>query len=285
MCEDNKIITGIEVQKKNKDRVNIFINGSYAFSCSAELVYTHKLTPKKEVEINQLEELVYEDNFLKCKNDALRIIERTYKSEKEIFDKLVKKDYEEKTVARVISFLKSYNFLNDEEYARLYINDKKKTQGKNKIKYALLRKGIDEALVEEKLKKVTSDEQERTAQALTEKKYRLLIKQEKDIRKINNKLWEYLTRNGFNKEIIEEVLQKIVSFEKQNIEDEESGEDLEELNKLAEKRYSVLIKSEQDSRKLYKKLADYLLRRGFSWDNVKKAVNSIVNSSEFDENV
>jgi regulatory protein len=32
-------ITKIEIQKRNKERVNLFLDGEYAFSISAELVY------------------------------------------------------------------------------------------------------------------------------------------------------------------------------------------------------------------------------------------------------
>lgn len=283
MTSEEKIITSIEVQKNNKERVNIYIDGSYAFSCSAELVYTHGLKPKSSVNIEELQELIDEDNYLKCKTSALKLIEKSYKSEKEIFDKLLKKGYEEKTAARVIAFLKSYNFLNDEDFARMYVSDKIKSQGKNKIKYALLRKGIDEAVIEEKLKASGSEVEIKTAEKLAEKRYKLLLKQENDRRKISGKLWEYLMRNGFNKDIIEGIVQKLDTVETTEQEAEEKETDLEGLRELAEKRYSVLIKSEKDGRKLYKKLADYLMRRGFKWEDIKKTISSVIKDSEFEE--
>jgi regulatory protein len=283
MCSEEKIITSIEIQKNNKERVNIYIDGGYAFSCSAELVYTHEIKPKSSVNIEELQELINEDNYLKCKTAALKLIEKSYKTEKEIFDKLVKKGYEEKTAARVIAFLKSYNFLNDEEFARMYINDKIKSQGKNKIKYALLRKGIDDAIIEEKLKASGTEVEVKTAQKLAEKRYKLLLNQEKDRRKISGKLWEYLIRNGFNKDIIEDIIQKLDIPETIEQETEENISDFEELRELAEKRYSVLIKSEQDRRKLYKKLADYLMRRGFKWEDIKKTISSVINDAEVEE--
>lgn len=283
MSVEEKVISSIEIQKNNKERVNIFIDGSYAFSCSAELIYTHGLKPKSSVDLDELKELVSEDNYLKCKSAALKIIEKSYKSEKEIFDKLVKKGYEEKTSARVIEFLKSYNFLNDEEYVRMYVNDKIKSQGKSKIKHALLRKGIDEELIEEKLKAAGSSVELITAQRLADKKYKLLLKQEQDSRKINNKLWEYLMRNGFNKDIIEEIIQKLEVNQSSKPEIEEKETDFEELKKLAEKRYAVLVRTEKDSRKLYKKLADYLMRRGYSWDSIKKTINVIIKGDEFQD--
>jgi regulatory protein len=49
MTEREKVITAIEVQKRNKNRVNIYIDGEFTFSCSAELVYTHGLKNGKTV--------------------------------------------------------------------------------------------------------------------------------------------------------------------------------------------------------------------------------------------
>jgi regulatory protein len=284
--DKEKSITKIEVQKKNKDRVNVFIDGDYTFSCSSELIYRHGLKVDKVINLEDLKEVVNEDNYIKCKNNALKAIEKSYKSEKEVFDKLLKNGYDEKIIARAMGFLKDYNFVNDEQYANLYIKDKIKVQGKNKIKYSLLKKGIDEQLIEEKLKEIDSILESKTALSLAEKKYRVIAKTEKDIRKICNKLWEFLMRNGYNKEIIDDALAKIINNHHEEPIEEESEQferDIEELKKLAEKRYVVLIKIEDDKRKIYKKLMEYLFRRGFSIEDVKKVVNNIVKNEEFEE--
>ena len=48
------IITKIEVGKRNKERVNIFINDEFAFSVSAEIVYKENLKVKQEIDIDSL---------------------------------------------------------------------------------------------------------------------------------------------------------------------------------------------------------------------------------------
>lgn len=270
-----KVITKIEIQKRNKDRVNIFINGEFAFACGSELVYTHGLKQDKKVDLESLQEIVSEDNYLKCKNSALKIMERGYKTEKEMYDKLVLKGYEERTIARTMEFLKSYNMLNDEAYSRLYIRDKVKTQGKNKIKNELLRKGIHKELLEEKLNEVDSASEYNAAFKLAEKKYAVIIKTEKDYRKIGKKLWDYLLRNGYSGDIIEDIIRKLVVKEEIEIKEEESTS-LEEIFEVAKKRYDILIKSESDERKLYKKLGGFLLRRGYSYEDIKLVLKELL---------
>ena len=82
------IITKMEISKRNKERINIYIDEEYAFSISAELVYKENLKVKDKVDVQLLKKLSDEDNYIKCKNTALKIIERTYKSEKELAERL-----------------------------------------------------------------------------------------------------------------------------------------------------------------------------------------------------
>lgn len=278
-----KVITKVEVQKRNKNRANIYLDGEFAFSCSLELAVTYKLNAKKVVEIEKLKEVIAEDNYLKCKNAALKIIEKTYKTEKEIFDKLILKGYDEKTISKALNFLKSYNFLNDDAYIDMYIKDKIKVQGKNKIKYSLLRKGIDEHRLEEKLNKIDSETEIKAALSLGEKKYRLLIKSEKDKKKISRKVWEYLMRNGYDSSIINEVLNKVVNLEDKEESTQEVKADFEEIYNLAFKRYNIISKRETDSRKIYKKLSDFLLRKGYSYEDIKNAVSHVLKNENMDE--
>ena len=95
-----KIITKVEVQKNNKNRVNVYVDEEYAFSCAAEVVYKYDLKKEKTIKVDELREIINEDNYMKAKNSALRYIERTYKTEKEMQDKLFKKGYDKVTIKR-----------------------------------------------------------------------------------------------------------------------------------------------------------------------------------------
>ena len=129
------IITKMEISKRNKERINIYIDEEYAFSISAELVYKENLKVKDKVDVQLLKKLSDEDNYIKCKNTALKIIERTYKSEKELAERLELKGYDSHIIKRTINFMKEYNLLNDNSYATMYVKDKSKIAGKRKIKY------------------------------------------------------------------------------------------------------------------------------------------------------
>lgn len=207
------IITKIEAQKRNKERVNIYIDEDYAFSLSAELVYKEGLVAKMEVDSERLSKIATEEGFLKCKEAALRTIERTYKTEKEMRDKLILKEFDINLIDRTIGFLKEYNLLNDENYVKMYVKDKIKSEGQNKIKYALMRKGINEELIREEIAKFNDGSQKEVAYDLAVKKYNLLAKREDDKYKISQKLYRFLTTRGYDYSVVSEVVKKVINSE------------------------------------------------------------------------
>jgi len=204
------IITKIEEQKRNKDRVNIYIDDEYAFSLSREVLIKEGIKLKEKVDIEKIKKAAKEDNYMKCKSAALRIIERTHKTEKEIRERLLKREYDIETINRTISFLKEYNLLNDENYAKMYIKDKSKSQGKKKIKYDLLRKGLDDNLIEKEIAKIDSDEEEDIAYNLANKKYNILRKRENDNYKLSQKLYRFILSKGYSYDIASKVIKKLL---------------------------------------------------------------------------
>lgn len=275
------IITSIEVQKKNKDRVNIFINNEFSFACSNELIYSHGLKKGLQVEPKSLEEVVKADEYIKGKTAALRYIERAMKTKKQVEDMLYKKEMSEETVSRVIEFLKNYSFIDDKRYAESFIKQKLKESGKNKIKYDLLKKGIDEELIKELLDKVSSEDESTVALALAEKKVRILGKSERDKGKLLGKVTKYLLSKGYTYDLINQVVNKVALT---IAEDEEALEepevDFEELLALAQKKYNLLKNNEDNPMKLKKKLQDFLLRRGYGYEEIKSVLTQVIENKE-----
>ena len=70
-------ITKIEIQKKNKNRVNIYMDEEFAFACDAQLVYIHNITKGVIIEKEGLQDIVNEDNYIKGKSCALHFLERS----------------------------------------------------------------------------------------------------------------------------------------------------------------------------------------------------------------
>ena len=204
-------ITDIEVQKRNKDRVNIYIDGEFTFACDAEFVYKEKLKTNQIIDIEKIKRILIEDEIKKCKSTALRIIERNYKSEKEVYDKLLEKCYDQEVIYIALEFLKNYNYLDDTRYAKMYIKDRLRTQGANKIKYDLIRKGINENLIKDAFNEMEEDIESEVAMNLAIKRYEVLKKRETDKYKLSQKLYRFLVGKGYNFELVSDVVRKVTN--------------------------------------------------------------------------
>ena len=203
-------ITKIEVQKKNKERVNLFLDDEYAFSLSMELVYKEGLKKNQEIDSKKLELLAEEESIIRCKNSALKTIERSYKTEKEVIEKLKEKGYGENAINISIEFLRQYNFINDTNYTKAYIKDKLNSYGSQKIKYTLIQKGISKEIIEDILADADKDIERNTAINLAKKKLDVIRKKESDNYKISGKLYRYLMSRGYGYDIVNEVVKEVM---------------------------------------------------------------------------
>lgn len=202
------VITKIEVQKKNQDRVNIYVDEKFFMAIYKELVFTFNLKKGDNIEEDHLRQILKDEMFLKGKNKALNILSKASQSEKKIREKL-ENDFEEDVIDEVLDFLKKYNFINDNELASKIVttNVNLNKYGKNKIKQNLYNKGIEKSTIDEAISEIDIDAEFKNALYLAEKRY-TRVKNE-DPKKAYAKVANHLAYKGFNYDIIKSVLNKI----------------------------------------------------------------------------
>ena len=202
------VITKIESQKRNEDRVNIYVDEKFFMAIYKELVFTFNLKKGNIIDEENLKSILKDEMFLKGKNKALNILSKASQSEKKIREKL-RDDFEEDTIDDVIDFLKKYNFINDNELASKIVNTNVNLNkyGKNKIKQNLYNKGIEKSAIDEAISEIDQDAEFENALYLAEKRYKR-VKNE-DPKKAYAKVANHLAYKGFNYDIIKSVLNKI----------------------------------------------------------------------------
>lgn len=202
------VITKIEVQKKNQDRVNIYVDEKFFMAIYKELVFTFNLKKGDNIEEDHLRQILKDEMFLKGKNKALNILSKANQSEKKIREKLGG-DFEKDVIDEVLDFLKKYNFINDNELASKIVttNVNLNKYGKNKIKQNLYNKGIEKSAIDEAISEIDVDAEFENALYLAEKRY-ARVKNE-DPKKAYAKVANHLAYKGFNYDIIKSVLNKI----------------------------------------------------------------------------
>lgn len=203
-------ITGIEQQKKNTKRYNIYIDGEYR--CSVEDDILQELNLSKDMELNELEfnhtlEIIQYKGALRA---ALYMLARAPKTEMEIEKSLSDKQHDPKAIKKVLEYLKEIGYINDESYTESYIRSIKDTAGTSRrsIYQKLAAKGVDKEIIQQELDKAEIDDY---ASALSAAKKKIAsLKGSRREKKL--KLLNYLYRKGFGidacKRAAEELLQE-----------------------------------------------------------------------------
>ena len=191
------IITKIEAQKKNTDRVNIYINDEFFMSVFTELVYTFNLKKGMEINKENLKTLLDDDMYIKAKNKALNILSKADQSEKKIKEKL-SSEFEEHTIEKVLDFLRNNKFIDDKLLAQkiVHTNINLNKCGKNKS---------------HAISNIDSNVEFENAMYLAKKRYERIKNEDK--RKIYQKLSQHLAYKGFGYDTIKSVLNKILNFD------------------------------------------------------------------------
>lgn len=194
-------ITAIKAQVKNPDRVSVFIDGQYAVSLSYTQVLDNKIRVGLKINEQRLRELQHESNLGKAYEKALMFTMLRPRSSKEFLDYARRKRWQPEDTQAIVKKLTHKGYLNDETFARAWVNSRALTKkiSARKLRLELKQKGVADDIVESALAAAAYDE----TQALRE----LIAKKRKLARYSDEqKLIRYLAGQGFSFDVIKAAL-------------------------------------------------------------------------------
>ena len=208
-----KKITKIEYQKKNKERLNIYIDDEYGFSVDISILIEYSLKKDMVLDDSLIDDILRSEERTSVYNYGISILSRYARSEYELRLKMKNKGFEPELIDKAVSTLKEQKYLDDDRYCEMFINDKINISkdGVRKIKEALYYKGIDKKIIEEKIKNISQDSEEERAFILGGKKFPSI--KETDTRKKMAKLSNYLIGKGFEYETVNKTVRRLLNTE------------------------------------------------------------------------
>src|SRR5262245_5187085 len=99
------LITKLEMQHRPPHRVNLFIDGEFAFSLHADLMALYGLRTGEQVGEALLDELRSREQFYLARDSAMRLLGYRLRSEKELRLRLLEKEFDPETVEQVMHML------------------------------------------------------------------------------------------------------------------------------------------------------------------------------------
>jgi regulatory protein len=213
-------ITAIEVQKRSPNRVNIHLDGEFAFGLAR--IVAAWLRVGQELSDEKIEQLQLEDAREWAYQQAMLFLSYRARSESEIRHNLRKHEIPESVIEQTLERLRQDGLANDHQFARAWVENRTvfRPRSRRMMAMELRQKGLDEEAVSSAVESV--DDEALAYEAAQKRIARLKSLEWNEFRK---KLSDFLARRGFSYSVIAPVVTRLwneAHKDEQHYEEEDS---------------------------------------------------------------
>jgi len=204
MQNNMKKITAIEVQKRTPSRVNIFLDGEFAFGLAR--IVAAWLRVGQELDEKKLEQLQAEDARERALQQALLFLSYRARSETEIRQNLRRHEIPETVIDQTLERLRQDGFANDDQFAKAWVENRNafRPRSRRMLAMELRQKGLGDEAVNSALESV--DDEALAYEAAQKRAPRYKDLEWNDFRK---KLSDFLARRGFSYSVTSTTVTRI----------------------------------------------------------------------------
>lgn len=188
--------TVIEVNFYNSKKAKVKLDDGFTFALYRGELRKYHISSGATISDDNIKTIVEDILNKRAKERALHMLKDSSKTKKQVIDKLKQSYYPDCTIEYVIRFLEKYNYIDDENYTRFYIENYKSSRSIQKMKLELYKKGINQSIINSIFEDTDINQQDALDNLLAKKMGRYNINNEKD----KVRLYNLILRNGFSYE-------------------------------------------------------------------------------------
>ncbi|OAS21660.1 regulatory protein RecX [Paenibacillus oryzisoli] len=209
--QELQVITKVEKQKQGRHRYNIYLNEEYAFSVHEDILIKHRLNKGESLYQQAIEAIILDEERNMAYVKALHMVGRRPHSLTEVKRKLKEKGFEAPTIAWTCGKLVENKYINDEEFAKMWTDNRVISQrkGRNLIRQELQQKGIHQDVVKSTMESINPDDEYEGALKVAQTKWKQTSGKLMDRKR---KTAAFLMRRGYTGTIVTKVL-RVISTE------------------------------------------------------------------------
>lgn len=206
-------ITALTVQKRNRRRVNVYLDGEFAFGLAH--IVAAWLQVGQEISDEKIEQLRAEDAREKGFQQALTYLSYRVRSEAEVRQNLRKHKIDDEVQKDIIDRLRANEMVDDVRFAQIWVENRSdlRPRSRRMLAYELRQRGVDQEIIEQTLVGVDDGKLA----------YQAALKHARKLRKLEwdgfrKKMYGFLSRRGFNYQVSSEVVNRIWEDQQMNSE-------------------------------------------------------------------
>ena len=144
--------------KKLKNGYKVFFDDEpLSIQLELDIYLKFHIKPGLSMDDKTYQQMVKENNELHYKRLGIERLKKM-QTEKELFDYLVDKGCSRSLAKQLIQEYKDRRYVNDDEYTKIYVDIKKHQYGPMMLKVNLLKKGVNQVIIEKWLNKINEEE-------------------------------------------------------------------------------------------------------------------------------
>lgn len=198
-----------EISELSKGRYKVFIDQEFAFVLYKGELRSYKIACEQEITVETVK-MIQEQVLLKrAKLRCMNLLKTKDYTRYQLQTKLKQGLYADDIIEAALDYVASYHYIDDERYARAYIQYASSSKSKRKIEQDLLLKGVSAEVIHsamEDFEADNTDQEEELIKDLLRKKH--YSGQNATIEE-KNKIIGYLYRKGFALDKVYRIIGKI----------------------------------------------------------------------------
>ncbi|GAA0278321.1 recombination regulator RecX [Muricomes sp. OA1] len=196
-------VTKLDAVTKTKSKV--FLDGQFAFVLYKGELARYGIKEGAQIEEENYREVLEKVVIKRAKLRAMHLLEDMDRTESGLRDKLKQGLYPEEAIDAALSYVKSFGYIDDERYARQFIESRKASKSRREIYALLCGRGVAPEKIELAFEECFESDNEKDAIRQIIRKKRVIPAEatEEEMRK----LYGYLSRKGFRYDDIRQVIQ------------------------------------------------------------------------------
>jgi regulatory protein len=200
-------ITALRVQKRNRQRVNVHIDGRFAFGLAA--IEAVQLKIGQQLSDAEIARLKKKDQVEVAYEFTLRFLSYRPRSIDEVRRRLTEKQFDESTIDETIARLSRAGLLDDTAFARFWLENRDafKPRSKRALRYELRQKGVANSVIDATL--AGYEENDAAYRAALNRAQKLARRPDQDFDVIRRKLLAFLNRRGFSYSVARDAVERV----------------------------------------------------------------------------
>jgi regulatory protein len=204
-----KKITAIQVQRNNPNRVNVYLDGEFAFGLAR--IVAAWLQVGQMLDEQKIAELQAEDSRERAMQQALLFLSYRARSENEIRKNLSKHEIPDAVIEETLERLRREGFADDKKFASAWVENRStfRPRGRRALALELRQKGIDDHTIESALEGIDDEALAYEAGQKKARKLALSLSKGQDWTEFRKKMSEFLARRGFSYSVIAPIVKRL----------------------------------------------------------------------------